>query len=240
MIISWILFPLLIALLCLGGGLLVERASGARLPGVLLLPLGFALIVCLTQVATEWDATAELAMPLVLVAAIAGLVLGIERLRAMRPEYPAAIAAVAVFAVFAAPVVLSGSATFSGYNLLGESSIHFIGVDRLMDHGRDLSGLKPSSYEYCLQQFFGNGYPSGSDTALGSVRTAGGTGRGLGVPALHSDRDGDGRALPVLARIGHGGLPMAARGGSLHCGTARARVRLRAPGQRQGASRPSG
>jgi hypothetical protein len=170
MIVAWLVFPALLALLSLGCGLLVERVSGARLPGVLLVPLGLAVIVVVSQLATNWSATAKLATPAVLVVAVAGFAIGVERLRGLRVDWGAVAVAGAVFAVFAAPIALSGEATFAGYNLNGEPSIHFIGIDRLMSHGRSLSGLHPSSYEFCLSAFFGNGYPSGAQTALGSAR----------------------------------------------------------------------
>ena len=75
-----------------------------------------------------------------------------------------------MFAVFAAPVVLSGDATFAGYTVLGDTSIHFILVDRLMEHGRDLSGLPPSSYQAALDAYFDTAYPVGAHVALGAVR----------------------------------------------------------------------
>jgi hypothetical protein len=170
LLVAWLAFPLVLSALCLGCGLLVERASGSRLPGALLVPVGLALIVALTQVATYRDATAELATPLVLAAAVGGVATSASRLRTARIDGWAAGAAVAVFAVFAAPVVLSGEATFAGYTLLGDTSIHFVLIDRLMEHGRDLSGLEPSSYRSALEAYFDTAYPQGSQTALGAVR----------------------------------------------------------------------
>ena len=45
MLIPWLLFPLVLAALALGCGLLLERASGASLPRPLLLPAGLAVII---------------------------------------------------------------------------------------------------------------------------------------------------------------------------------------------------
>ena len=42
--IAWVLFPLALGLLSLGAGMVVIRASGVPIPGVLVLPLGLALI----------------------------------------------------------------------------------------------------------------------------------------------------------------------------------------------------
>src|SRR6476469_3322860 len=106
MLLAWIVFPLVLALLSFGCGLLVERASGISLPGPLLVPLGLALLIVEADLVTMRDATAPLAIPL----AIAGFGLRVRRLRL---DAWAIGAAVAVFAVYAAPIVLSGEATFA-------------------------------------------------------------------------------------------------------------------------------
>ena len=41
LVVAWLAFPLLLCLLSLGCGLVVERLTAMRLPGMLLLPLGF-------------------------------------------------------------------------------------------------------------------------------------------------------------------------------------------------------
>src|ERR671923_88800 len=50
-------------------------------------------------------------------------------------------------AVFAAPVVLSGEATFAGYIKLDDTATFLALTDRAIEHGRGLEGLAPSSYE---------------------------------------------------------------------------------------------
>jgi hypothetical protein len=165
---AWVLFPAVALAVCLGIGLLVERASGARLPGALLLPAGMAGLVGLTQLTTRYDATAEATLPLVVIAAVAGWILG--SLHGRRPDRWLTLALAGVAAVFAAPVVLSGDATFAGYTILGDTSIHFIGADGLLRYGREFGGLPPSSYEYSLVAYYGaNGYPSGGPTAVGAL-----------------------------------------------------------------------
>ena len=170
MLLAWLVFPLLLCLLCLGCGLLVQLLSGCDVPGSLLIPLGFALIVVAAQ-AMVWGPSPSLATPLVIALAVAGL--RRRRLAPARVGRPTAgppRPRPAVFAVFAAPVVLSGDATFAGYTVLGDTSIHFILVDRLMEHGRDLSGLPPSSYKAALDAYFDTAYPVGAHVALGAVR----------------------------------------------------------------------
>ena len=173
LLLAWILFPAVALIASVGHGLLVERAAGARLPGTLLLPVGMAALVCVTQLPTFWDATAEATLPLVVLVTAAGLWLG--RTGPRDADRWAATAAAGVFAVFAAPVVLSGEASFSGYTVLGDTSIHFIGADALLTNGRDFAGLPPSSYEFSLTAYYGaNGYPSGGPTTVGALTTLAG------------------------------------------------------------------
>ncbi len=145
--------------LSFGCGRLVERAAGERLPGPLVLPLGFAVVILAGEFATLTGATAELAAPFAAGLAVAGLLLG--PIRRPRLDLWALAAAVSVFAVFAAPVVLSGEATFAGYIKLDDTATYFAMTDRVMEHGRDLAGLPPSTYEATLATTLAIGYPTG-------------------------------------------------------------------------------
>src|SRR5687767_14800585 len=100
LIAPWLIFPAVVALLCVGCGLLVERISGRPLPGALLAPLGFAVLVVVTQAAVVTGATAELALPAVAVLAVAGFALGFERLGGRRPDAWAIGIAAFTFVVF--------------------------------------------------------------------------------------------------------------------------------------------
>ena len=51
-----------------------------------------------------------------------------------------------MFAVFAAPVVLSGEPTVAGFIKLDDTATWLAFTDRIMEHGRDLDGLAPSTY----------------------------------------------------------------------------------------------
>ena len=75
LVVPWLVFPAVLAALSLGCGLLLERVSSLRLPGTLVLPCGFAGLALIAQLATMTAATARLAVPAVLVAALAGVAL---------------------------------------------------------------------------------------------------------------------------------------------------------------------
>jgi hypothetical protein len=132
--------------------------------------VGFAAVIVVTRAAILLDLSAELAGPLALAGAVVGLALGRERLRSRAVDRWAAAAAAVVFAVFAAPIVLSGSATFAGYTILGDTAVHFVLVDHIASHGTDLAGLPPSSYRSTLEAYFASGYPLGAHAALGAGR----------------------------------------------------------------------
>ncbi len=166
MFVPWLLFPLLLAALCLGCGLLLEAMVGRRLPGALLAPAGFAVIVVAAGILTSRGETAPLATPAVVLLALAGAALTYPW-RGRRPDRWALAAALAVFAVYAAPVVLSGHPTFSGYIKLDDTATWAAFIDRVMEHGRDLSGLEPSSYQTTLSVNLPLGYPVGAFLPLG-------------------------------------------------------------------------
>ncbi len=130
-----------------------------------MLPAGLTVVVLAAQFATLADATAELAGPFVIALGVAGLLL--RPPWHDRPEPWALGAAAGVFAVFAAPIVLSGRATFAGYIKLDDTATYLAMTDRVMEHGRSLAGLAPSTYEATLATTLAIGYPTGSLMPLG-------------------------------------------------------------------------
>ena len=169
--ICWVLFPALFCLLSLGCGLLVRWISADALPGVLLLPIGYATIVVASQVTTFFSATTFLATPLVIALAVVGLAMGTRALSPVPSGLWPLASGLATFALYAAPVVLSGSATFLGYTLLGDTSIHLTLIDWVMSHGfHTVPSGPPSSTHAALAGYIGTAYPLGAHTALGAVR----------------------------------------------------------------------
>ncbi len=157
----------MLAVLAIGCGCLLERLAGRSLPGTLVAPAGFAVMIVAASFATLASATATLAVPLVVALAVGGLAAGTPW-RGRRLDGWALGAALAVFAVYAAPVVLSGQATFAGYLTLDDTATWLGLTDQLLTHGRDLGSLAPSSYEAMLDEYVKqSGYPVGSFLPLG-------------------------------------------------------------------------
>lgn len=164
MLVGWLVVPVLLCLLIAGCGLLAEWLLG-RLPGLLVPAAGVAVLMVTGAALTTWDATAELAVPAAVALALAGFALGRERLRDVRPW--AAAAAAGAFALLAAPSLLSGQGSIAGYVALDDTATWLALTAHVMESGRDLSGLAPSSHQLTLQVWLGSGYPTGAFMPLG-------------------------------------------------------------------------
>jgi hypothetical protein len=166
MVIAWLVFPVVLVLLSLGCGLLLQGAAGGEMPAPLLLPAGFVVLAVAPPFAHLSDRTARLGTPLVIALAVAGYAAAFPW-RRPRTDIWWPIAGLGVFAVFAAPVVLSGSATFAGFIKLDDTANYLAMIDRGVHHAYNASGLGPSTYEAFLRTAYAYGYPMGSLLPLG-------------------------------------------------------------------------
>ncbi len=172
---AWILFPLLLLAVCTGTGLLIRRASGSVISGVLILPVGFALTVALSALGTSITWLAPATGYLIVAIAIAGIVvelllgqahwlLGPRRL-ARAGAYPT-LAALLAFAAIAAPVVLTGTATWTGFDRITDTAGQMSFAAHLAEAGRSVP-IGNSSFNITIQGLAGNGYPGGAQATLG-------------------------------------------------------------------------
>jgi len=167
-----LLYPCLLALLCVGAGLLVDRLSTGFLPGVLLPAVGAAALIALSQL-TTYTVFAAPATPYALAfLAVAGFALGRRRAMALargwrRGTWQLAVPALA-FLVALAPVLFAGRPSFSSYGVLTDSALHMFGADFLIHHGQDYAHLDlRNSYGQYINAYYNTSYPSGADTLLG-------------------------------------------------------------------------
>jgi hypothetical protein len=167
MILSWLVYPLVLAALCAGWGVLVEKAGGAEVRDVLLLPVGFAAVLVVAGLLTAFSGSAPVATPLCAVGAVVGLVWGRPWRRLAR--WPV-VAAIGVVLAYGAPVILSGHPTFLGYLRLDDSATWFDITDVIMGHGRSVAGLPPSTYALTFSGDVGPAYPLGAFVVLGVSR----------------------------------------------------------------------
>ena len=167
-----LVYPLALALLCLGAGLLIDRCSGRFLPAALLPTVGAAALIALSQLSTYFSSIAPATPYLLAAFALAGLLLARARLRALAAralgEWRALAIAPLAYLLAIAPVLLAGRASFSSFMALSDSAVHMIGADFLIHHGQDYSHLDlRNSYGQFIHDYYGTSYPSGADTLLG-------------------------------------------------------------------------
>lgn len=162
--VSWILFPLLLAVTGAGWGVLIERTSGVRVASALVVPLGLAGAIVIASLLTAWNVTAPAATPVVGAGALAGLLIAWPfRRLALWPV----LTALAVLLVYGAPVLFSGSTTFAGYIRLDDTATWLAITDHVMGHGRSLADLPSSTYSLLLGAYSGGPYPLGAFMLLG-------------------------------------------------------------------------
>jgi hypothetical protein len=171
-VLATLLYPCVLALLCAGAGLLVDRLSGSFLPGVLLPAVGAAALIGLSQL-TTYSVFAAPTTPYVLaIIAAAGFALGRRRVSALgrcswRCGWQLAVPVLAFIAAIA-PVLFAARPSFSSYGVLSDSAFHMLGADFLIRHGQDYSHLDlRNSYGQYINAYYNNSYPSGADTLFG-------------------------------------------------------------------------
>jgi hypothetical protein len=182
--LTLLVYPLALALLCVGAGLLVDCCSGRFLPLALVPGVGAAALIALSQLSTYVWPIATATPYLILALALLGFALALgdpraaggkeswSRRRALleraREQRGGLALAPLVYLLALAPVLLSGRAGFSSFMALSDSAVHMIGADYLIEHGQHYAQLDPrSSYGQFIDGYYATGYPSGADTLLG-------------------------------------------------------------------------
>jgi hypothetical protein len=165
-------YPLALALLCVGAGLLIDRASGGFLPAALLPTVGAAALIALSQLSTYASALAPATPYLVLAAALGGFLLArrraLELLARARTRGWLLGVPLLVYLLALAPVLLAGRASFSSFMALSDSAVHMIGADYLIHHGQNYAHLDlRNSYGQFIHNYYATSYPSGADTLFG-------------------------------------------------------------------------
>ncbi|HKP19965.1 MAG TPA: hypothetical protein VJT68_00500, partial [Thermoleophilaceae bacterium] len=177
-VVATILYPLVVAALALGAGLLVDVASARALPGVFIPVAGLAALMVVAELFAYWEPIAPAAPFAVAVVAVAGYAVGWTRLRGVRLDPWPIAATVGAYVLVCLPVLLSGRVTETGYLLDTTAALHVTAADYLTEHARNFGRLPVSALSLTMEGYYGNGYPSGGHTLLGA------TGRLIGTPRL--------------------------------------------------------
>jgi hypothetical protein len=167
-----LLYPCVLAALCVGAGLLVDRLAGGYLPAALLVSVGAAALIALSQLTTYVSPLAPATPYALALLALAGLLAGRARIAplaaAARARPLLAAGPVLAYALALAPVLLSGRASLSSFMALADSAVHIMGADYLIHHGQSYAHLDlANSYGRFINAYYGSNYPSGADTLFG-------------------------------------------------------------------------
>jgi len=181
--LAWLCFPLIMAAVGGGWGLLVEGAVGRPLPKALIIPTGLAALLVVDGTLTAFGPTAPASPYVAALGAALGLGLYLwprprltrdlgVRLLAGRPRLPlpdgfAGAAAVLVILLYGLPILLYGHATFAGYLRLDDTATWLNVADIIVHHGRDWQALPTSTFRLVFSGDVGESYPLGSFVLLG-------------------------------------------------------------------------
>ena len=176
---AWVALPVVVAISCLGLGLLAERLAGVRLPTALLLPTGLCLSIVAVLPGYEVGAGGVVGALVLTVGVIAGFVVGRHGLAERLRPGPAGAAALAVLGLYLAPVVLSGGWTWAGYNFLNDTAVQFLLADHLRTAGAGLPTGPLSTQSEVVRIYLESAYPLGTHGHLASLATL--TGAGVDV-----------------------------------------------------------
>lgn len=171
-VLTTLAYPCLLACLCLGSGLLLDRLSGRVLAPALLAPVGAALLIAVSQLMTYAPSLASVTPVAMVAIAVLGYALEAPRLRRslaqIRPGDGALLLPALVYVVALAPVLFAGRTSFSAYGVLTDSAFHMMGADYLIRHGQEYAHLDlGTSYGQYISHYYAANYPSGADTLFG-------------------------------------------------------------------------
>ena len=166
-LLAWVAFPVVALAICAGIGALSARVVRAELDAALLPAVGFAAAIAVLGPLFATGVGALPALALLVALALAGFLANPPA--RTRPGF-GALTGAATYALHIAPVALTGSATFLGYNLLNDTAIHLALVDWIGDHGSRYVHQSASSYGATINDYVGARYPLGSHELLAALK----------------------------------------------------------------------
>ncbi len=169
--LAWVWLPVLLYALALGCGLLAERLAGAKLPNQIVAPVGLAGMLLLITPGYELGRGAEVAVVVVVVAALAGLLLAGRSIRSrLWPGWMAVAAGVGAYALYLAPVALGGNWTWTGYEFVNDTAANLVFADHVGEHGVTLPEELDSTTAVIASTPVELNYPLGAHFLLATLR----------------------------------------------------------------------
>ncbi len=161
LILCWFIAPIGLLATAVGLSFGVERSTGLTLPWTVRPAMGMAAMIVIAQFGTATEFTAKLTLPLILVLAVLGLLLG-RRLATPMPSGVMLAIAAGLFILFASPFLVSGEATWAGYIKLDDNATWLAITNHVFEHGRAVGNEPPSTHQQVLQDYLGGSYPIGA------------------------------------------------------------------------------
>jgi hypothetical protein len=163
LILCWFVGPVVFLAVAVGLSFGLELIAGTRVPWGVRPALGLAVMMVLAQLVITTDATAELAIPLIVALGAFGLWMGWSYglFSGPLPGW-GILAALGVYIVFAAPVLFSGEPSWAGFIKLDDSATWMGLTDHAFEFGHRTSGFAPSTWQALIDFNAGSGYPIGS------------------------------------------------------------------------------
>ncbi len=168
-LVGVLILPLLLWVAWLGCGLALERLLGVRVHNAVLLPLGLCVSLVLILPGYTAGAGDWLALTLLIAVALAGLLVARDGLRARLNPGWAGAAGIATYLLFLLPVIAYGRWSWSGYDFVNDSAFEMLIAEHLKGFGAVLGNIPETSEREFLNQYFGNGYPMGSQALLATM-----------------------------------------------------------------------
>jgi hypothetical protein len=171
-VLTALVYPGVLAVLCTGAGLLVDRCCGRFLAASLLPAVGAATLIAVSQLTTYLAPLAPATPYLLAAVAVAGFAVARSRAltlaRRLRVSSWRLCLPVLAYVIALAPVLFATRPSFSSYMALADSAVHMLGADFLIRRGADYAHLDlRNSYGQFVNAYYNNGYPSGADTLFG-------------------------------------------------------------------------
>ncbi len=171
--LTTLVYPVVLAVLVVGAGLLIDRLCGGFLPAALLPTVGAAGLIAVSQLFTYVAPLAPGTPYAIALVAVAGFAFAWPRVQTLARRWRASgwqlVAPVLAYLLALAPVLAAGRPSFSSYMTLADSAVHMMGSDFLLRHGQDYAHLDlRNSYGQYINAYYNTYYPSGSDTLFGA------------------------------------------------------------------------
>jgi hypothetical protein len=174
--LAWLLFPIVLFLISVALGIGIRFLLRESFESALVLPVGVAGIILILEFFTTEKFSVIFAVPVLMAVTVTcAILLRSEFYKFFRRNRDQSLVAFLTYSIYLLPVSASGMPSIAGWIKLDDSATWLAYSDRLIEAGRNTTGLSPSSYEAVLQLNLnpaagaGPGYPIGAFLPLGAI-----------------------------------------------------------------------